>query len=126
MRYFGIFLLSFSSIFYSCAQEVKNVQLLNVNNFMMAISASDAQLLDVRTAEEYSFGKIQDAVNIDYYQKDIFTNAINKLKKNEPVYLYCRSGKRSHDASMILAEMGFEEIYDLQGGYNAWVKINGE
>ena len=126
MKYIGILLLLFSSLFYSCAQETESVELLNVNDFKTAISASDVQLVDVRTDEEYAAGKIQNALNIDYYQKDNFTNTISKLNKKEPVYLYCRSGKRSHNASLILAEMGFEEVYDLQGGYIAWVKINGE
>ena len=126
MKYIGILFLSFSSLFYSYGQEVKNVQLVSVNDFKTAISAREVQLVDVRTAKEYGSGKIQNAVNIDYYQKDYFSNAINKLKKNEPVYLYCKLGKRSHDASMILVDMGFEEIYDLQGGYDAWIKINGE
>lgn len=120
MKHIGIIILFLSSLFYSCAQETEQVQILNADDFKTAISVSNVQLVDVRTAEEFKLGHIQNALNIDIYQKENFTNAIGKLDKNKPVYLYCRSGKRSHDASMKLEEMGFEEIYDLKGGYLAW------
>ena len=46
--------------------------------------------------------------------------SIRKLDKNEPIYLYCRSGKRSAKAAQILKEMGFKEIYDMEGGFLNW------
>ena len=43
-----------------------------------------------------------------------------KLDMSKPVYIYCRSGARSRKAAHKLADMGFKEIYDLQGGYSKW------
>ena len=80
---------------------------------------SNAQLVDVRTPEEYSEGFIEGAQNIDY-RNDSFKENISKLNKNQPVLLYCRSGGRSGDAAEVLKDMGFLEIYDLKGGFMAW------
>ena len=42
------------------------------------------------------------------------------LDKEKPVYLYCRSGKRSASAAEKLKEAGFTEVYNLKGGILAW------
>jgi phage shock protein E len=77
------------------------------------------QLIDVRTPQEYKSGYIQAAKNIDVNSSD-FIAKMSKQDKSKPVYLYCRSGMRSAKASKLLVKMGFEEIFDLKGGYMAW------
>ena len=78
-----------------------------------------AIIVDVRTPEEYSEGKIGDAMNIDYYSAD-FKKQAEALDKTKPVLVYCRSGGRSGKSAEILEEMGFTEIYNLEGGYMGW------
>ncbi len=51
---------------------------------------------------------------------------MNKLNKDEPLYIYCRSGNRSGKAASKLKELGFKEVYDLQGGVLDWKKKNLE
>jgi rhodanese-related sulfurtransferase len=51
---------------------------------------------------------------------DDFKQQVNVLDKEKPVYVYCRSGKRSARAAEILKEMGFTKVYDLQGGIMEW------
>jgi len=75
--------------------------------------------VDVRTKEEYQTGHIKDALNIDVKDPNFKTN-INKLDKNKPVLVYCRSGKRSGDAAEILRGMGFTKIVSLEGGMLSW------
>ncbi len=108
----------------SCKQEVQAQNeigdVLSVEQFEQEIQSNDIQLLDVRTAEEYEEGYIGDATNIDVLKTDEFKQEIQKLDKSKPVYVYCRSGKRSQKAAEILEEEGFETIKDLDGGYNAW------
>jgi len=79
------------------------------------------QLVDVRTAEEYREGHLKNAVNICVTDDD-FEEKLAGLNKDEPVYLYCRSGKRSATAAKIMKELGFREIYDMEGGYLNWEK----
>ncbi len=76
-------------------------------------------LLDVRTPEEYSEGHIEGALNLDIYDKQ-FSIELDKLDKTKPVYVYCKSGGRSSNASEIMKEKGFKEVYNLVGGYSGY------
>ena len=77
------------------------------------------QLIDVRTSQEYKSGYIKPAKNIDVNSSD-FLEKMSKKDKSKPVYVYCRSGMRSNKASKQLVKAGFEEVFDLKGGYMAW------
>ena len=77
------------------------------------------QLVDVRTPAEYSAGHIDQALNIDY-NAPAFEQRIQMLDKTKPVYIYCQSGGRSSRAAKVMQSLGFQEIYDLEGGYLAW------
>ena len=105
----------FSSIFGVKAQQNDTYKILDVQTFKDATSNKKVQLIDVRTPEEYNSGHIKDAANIDFYS-GIFTTEFNKLDKQQPVYIYCRSGNRSKQTAKKLEAMGFKEIYDLEGG----------
>ena len=80
---------------------------------------ANAQLVDVRTSEEYSKGYIKNAVNINFFDDD-FMEQMSKLNKDEAIYIYCRSGGRSGKASAKLEEAGFTKVYDLDGGMLQW------
>lgn len=107
------------TLFNCKAEENAHIQTLPVNKFEKAIQIHGVQLIDVRTPEEYADGHIENAVVINYFSDD-FKEKAQQLDKNKPVYLYCKSGKRSAKASKVLSELGFIKIYDLQGGYSAW------
>lgn len=82
-------------------------------------------IIDVRTPQEFSEGHIEGAVNINYFDKT-FLDQIAKYEKNEPLFIYCKSGNRSGQASKKMADLGFKQIYDLEGGILNWVKNNNE
>lgn len=115
----SIFLFLFS--FNSFSQEIKN-DVVSVDTFKSLVIGNNVQLVDVRTPEEYNAGKIEGAINIDYFDQDNFEAAFEKLNKNKPIYIYCRSGSRSQKSATLLEEMGFKEIHDLKGGFIAWNK----
>lgn len=81
----------------------------------------DVLLLDVRTPEEFEQGHLPGAKNIDFQSKD-FIEQVERLPKDQPVYLYCRSGNRSAKATSLISEMGFSHYYDMQGGFLKWEK----
>ena len=83
------------------------------------------QLVDVRTPEEFAEGHIKGAENIDFLA-DGFLAKFEDFKKNEPLYIYCRSGNRSSQAAKKLSEAGFLNIIDLRGGFLAWKEMEGE
>lgn len=97
-----------------------NIKRLDKDAFRNIISQKKGYLIDVRTALEFNQGHIKNAKNIDFYNRNKFVSEINKLNKNKPVYLYCRSGVRSYKAAKVLSKLGFTEIYDLKGGILRW------
>jgi len=79
-------------------------------------------LLDVRTAEEFAEAHLEGATQLDYYETDSFSAALDQLDKSKTYYIYCRSGTRSSNAQAMMYEKGFKEVYNLDGGILAWRK----
>ena len=96
-----------------------NYKVVSQTEFKTLIKADKGQLLDVRTPSEFNAGHIKTAENIDFTGSD-FREKVSKLDREKPVLIYCHSGNRSGKASLILKELGFKEVYDLQGGYSNW------
>ena len=96
-----------------------NYKVLSQTEFKTLIKAGNGQLLDVRTPGEFNAGHIKNAENIDFTGSD-FREKVAKLDREKPVLIYCHSGNRSGKASLILKELGFKEVYDLQGGFSNW------
>ncbi|WP_452227828.1 rhodanese-like domain-containing protein [Lacinutrix sp. MEBiC02404] len=95
--------------------ESSVITVLSSEDFKGQTENLNVQLIDVRTPREYETGHISEAINIDFYANN-FSLEFNKLNKDQAVYIYCRSGRRSSKASKKLEAMGFTEIYDLKGG----------
>lgn len=93
--------------------------LLSVDEFERSIEAKDGILLDVRTPEEVAEGHLALARNIDF-KSDSFEAQVSELDRTQPVYVYCRSGRRSAAAVDKMKQLGFEDVYDLDGGIVAW------
>ena len=110
----------FSSIFGLNAQQLEGVEVLEPNAYKNAISNNSVQLIDVRTTREYNSGHITDAINVDVSNRKNFQEYFEKLDREAPVYLYCRSGSRSQSAAKLLVQLGFKTVYDLKGGYLNW------
>jgi len=106
----------------ACGQKAKKNNepvLLDVKAFATAMAQSPGTLVDVRTSEEVARGKINGAVVIDFYEED-FKKQLKKLDKSKPVYVYCATGGRSADAADIMIELGFSQVFNLDGGFRAW------
>lgn len=75
-------------------------------------------ILDVRTREEYEEKHIKDAINIPL--ADI-TDGISEVLPDfdENIYVYCRSGNRSHQAAKKLTKLGYTDVVDM-GGISNW------
>lgn len=111
--------MSLLSILFGSNPANENTVLLSPQDFKEHISKKNVQLVDVRTPREYNIGHIKGARNIDF-NSGSFISEFNKLNKNRPIYIYCRTGSRSRHASDKLSDMGFTEIYDLRGGIVKW------
>lgn len=102
------------------AQKCPPVSLLDKTEFKQQIENKSIQLVDVRTKAEFETSHIKGAMNADVLKEEKFKNQFEEYNKEEPVYIYCRSGNRSQKASQLLCELGFKKIYDLKGGYLTW------
>ncbi len=83
----------------------------------------NAVILDVRTEDECNEGMIPNAINIDIHEGQGFIDKIEALDKSKSYYVYCRSGARSAKACEVMNGLGFENAYNLIGGFLDW---NGE
>lgn len=79
-----------------------------------------AVVLDVRTEEECSEGIIPNAITIDIYKGQGFIYQLEELDKSKNYYVYCKAGGRSAQACSIMNQLGFENAYNLLGGFMNW------
>ena len=107
----------------SCnSQDKKETSFVDVNveEFRKGIQKEGIQLVDVRTPKEFKAGHIKGATLINFFDESFKEVSTKKLNKNQPVYLYCRSGGRSAKAAKMYTNAGFKKVYNLLGGFNAW------
>lgn len=87
------------------------------------IDIENSILIDVRSEEEFSEGNIPGAKNIPV---DVLRSRMNEIPFDKKVILYCAVGQRGYLAQQILNQNGFENIYNLSGGYQTWKHTNAE
>ena len=77
------------------------------------LSTEGAVLLDVRTPEEYAEGHIEGSQNIPLQNIESAETVIKD--KDTPIFVHCRSGGRSAQATSILKKMGYTNVEDIGG-----------
>ncbi|MGB1043121.1 MAG: rhodanese-like domain-containing protein [Tenacibaculum sp.] len=108
----------------SCKPQTEGIKDVTVDDLKVVLNSTKTiQLLDVRTPSEWEKGSINNAIKINVTSNKFETLVLEKLNKEVPVYVYCRSGGRSKIASEILLKNGFE-AYNVLGGYLDWQKKN--
>ncbi|WP_413999186.1 thioredoxin domain-containing protein [Flavobacterium sp. W1B] len=121
MKFRTIFFLLLSFVILSCnGQTPTNIKTIEAKDFADKIkTTSNPQILDVRTPEEFTAEHINKATNVDWLGNSFVADA-EKFDKKKPVFVYCKSGGRSKKASEKLQELGFKNIYELNGGFLKW------
>ena len=102
-------------------QLLKNIFGLSPEVDYKELLQNGAQIIDVRTKNEFQNGHIRDSVNIPL--QDLQNNCL-KIKKNKPVITCCASGMRSASAKSILKSNGFEEVHNGGGWMSLQNKIS--
>ena len=74
--------------------------------------ADEFIVIDVRTPEEFKEGHIEESSNVEW---QTISSIIDEVKKDQKIYLYCRSGRRSQKATDILIDLGYEDVTNLGG-----------
>ena len=86
----------------------------------LLINRDDAQVIDVREAEEFAAGHLPEAKNVPLAKLADRISEIERFK-DKPVIVCCASGMRSGKACGELRKLGFAKIHNLSGGIDAWV-----
>jgi len=105
----------------SCQKESSEaIQTIDSKAYEEKLNATEnPQLLDVRTPEEFAVEHLNNAKNIDWNGAN-FVAETEKYDKSKPIFVYCKAGGRSAEAADKLKELGFKEIYNLEGGIMKW------
>ena len=107
------------SLFSFLADLLRDPNRLPPAEFLAQREASHP-VLDVRTPREYAQKHLKGAINVNLMAPD-FARQVErltkkgKLKPDQPVYLYCRTGARSGSAARLLRKEGFAEAYNVGG-----------
>ena len=84
---------------------------------IMPLIENNAMIIDVRSGEEFASGYIDGAINIPV---DRISSINNYVDKDTVIVLYCASGMRSSLAAKTLVELGYTNVYNLDGGLINW------
>ena len=77
-------------------------------------------LLDVREPNEFAFAHIQGSLHIPLRQ---LPERADELDKEQDIVVLCHHGMRSQQACLFLEQYGFNRLYNLKGGIDAWSLI---
>jgi rhodanese-related sulfurtransferase len=96
------------------------IKTINVHELKNKIEAKDyLYLIDVRELEEWQEVRLANALHIP---KDQLSHSIASYVENKeaPIYLYCRGGVRSLYAAQQLMDLGYTDVYSVDGGIVEW------
>ena len=108
-----------------CSSSNEAIKKVDPVEFSEVVKQPGVITLDVRTPEEFNAGHIANAININLEGSD-FTSEVSKLDMNATIAVYCRSGNRSGVATEQMAELGFVDMYEMQGGILEWEAVGGQ
>ena len=115
------FLIAVSGILLILPNRFKKT--ISVKESVVLINRQPTILIDVRNANEFTLGRIDNSLNIPL---DQLAENIDKLKKNpnKTILVYCQKGFRSSQAVKILNKLGIDSAVSIEGGLDAWQKDN--
>ncbi len=90
--------------------DFKQVHASEVRNLM----EKGAVIIDVREPIEYEAGHLKGVKNIPLSQ---LRQRVEEFPKDKPIYLHCKRGQRSYNATLALKHLGFKDVYNISGGF---------
>lgn len=83
------------------------------------LKTENAQIIDVRERAEFAAGRVAQAKAFPLGELEKRTAELNRTK---PIYVICRTGRRSSEAQKKLNALGFSNVINVKGGFEAWKK----
>ena len=116
--------LSGALLMWPLAMRGASARSINTLGATQLLNMQDALLIDLREAKDIAKGIAPQAIHIPLSslpsQIDDLKKRANKGKSQVPVILMCQSGWRGMKAGRILKKAGIQEVFNLEGGFDAW------
>lgn len=90
---------------------------LSIDEASTLINEQAATLADIRDEQSYQLSHIPGAVHLDNNSLQGF---IETIDPDQPLVVYCYHGNSSLSAAQFLCEKGFDDVYSMDGGFEAW------
>jgi len=102
---------------YLTARPIDRLGMMTTPELKEKLDTEDWTVLDVRSIEEYASGHIEGSINI---YTGLLPKNLDKIPRDKPIAMICKSGTRSGFGSSILRRHGFENIHNVMGGMTSW------
>ncbi|MGE5209296.1 MAG: ThiF family adenylyltransferase, partial [Alphaproteobacteria bacterium] len=100
------------------ARDTETVPAISVHELKRKMNEAEPfELIDVREPFEYEIARIDAAKLIPLGEIGV---RVDELQREKPVVVHCHSGRRSAEAVRLLRQRGFTNVYNLEGGIDAW------
>jgi adenylyltransferase/sulfurtransferase len=100
------------------ARDEETIPVISAQELKRKLDAHEAfELIDVREPFEYEIARIDGAKLIPLGE---IAERTEELQREQPIVVHCHSGTRSAQAVRLLQQRGFNNVYNLQGGIDAW------
>ena len=117
--YVSVMVVSFLTVSY-CYQVQNPYGDISVEQARKLIEETPSLIIvDVRTEKEFRESHVKGAINLCICNPN---NLLDKLALNDEILIYCESGIRSSEALRILKGEGYNKVYHMFGGIDAWKK----
>jgi rhodanese-related sulfurtransferase len=103
------------------AEAQKNITLISVADAKALLDKGGVLFIDCREPNEYKSGHVPGAINIPRGLLE-FQIGSKITEKNAPVVMYCKSGGRASLACCSVQRMGYKNVKNMDGGWQAWAK----
>ncbi|EPN4992266.1 TPA: thiosulfate sulfurtransferase GlpE [Vibrio vulnificus] len=90
---------------------------IDVQGAHALISRGEARLVDIRDPQSFAVAHAQSAFHLT---NDSIVNFMQQVEFEQPVLVMCYHGISSQGAAQYLVNQGFEEVYSVDGGFEAW------
>lgn len=92
-------------------------KIISQNDAKALLECAGCQLIDIRDQAAFQAGHIAGACHVGDHNIESF---IAEADMDRPLVVCCYSGMMSQNAARYFVERGFDEVYSLEGGFNAW------
>ncbi|MFQ3648279.1 MAG: rhodanese-like domain-containing protein [Anaerolineae bacterium] len=86
---------------------------ISLDDYLTQFKNADYYLIDVREADEYADGHLPGTVNLPLSELE---QRYSEIRRDKPIVLVCARGGRSAQAAEYLAYLGYQNLYNLEGG----------